>query len=370
MDAAGDAAACLAGDQVSHLMESWQYLGAAIRSVLCNAGDNAIHFAYYAQLRAVVSIFAGSGIRLRMGDNFYLDGAGTRHNFRLPEGDRTHEAAWAIWQEWVRTPFAQDLLSNNVSIISGVTLSDLMLVPTSPGSLLTDWGYDLARGREDHHARIEASYHGKAREPSPVMDEGTVELVRGIWNLLLESGGGVVFDATLVRYFVEKYLAQQEEDEVARGRGAPDRAATLSRIIAMTSGRIGVPTSTLDKVFEADVDLSLFDIASSPDKAAANVISRALFLVRVATLALSENLTDYGDECRKWLVQWLASAGVYDQTLHEEPKDVAADYEDALDELEEVDPARLPFALWKGSAAQATALLARPEGFLTWALPL
>lgn len=370
LDAAGDDAACLAGDQVSHLMEAWQYLGAALRSVLCNAGDNAIHFAYYAQLRAAVSIFAGSGVRLRMGDNYYLDRAGARFSFQLSSGDRTHEATWAVWKEWVRTPFAQQLLSSNVSIISGVTLSDLMLVPTSPGALLTDWGYDLARGRDDHHARIEASYHAKARQPSPVMDEASVELVSGIWSLLMESGGGVVFDATLVRYFVEKYLAQQEEDEVARGGVAPDRAATLGRIIAMTSGRIGVPTSTLDKAFEAEVDLSLFDIASSPDKGAANVVCRALFLVRVATLALSENLKANGDECKKWLVQWLASAGLYDQAIHEEPKDLAVDYGEALDELNDIDMAHLPFAIWRGRAAEASALLSRPEGFIGWALPL
>ena len=330
LDAVQDTASCLAGDQVSHLMEAWQYLGAAIRSVLCNAGDNAVHFAYYAQLRAALSIFAGSGIRLRLGDNYYLDSVGGRHSFKLKSGDRTHEAVWAVWKEWVKTPYAQQLLSSNVSIISGVALSDLMLVPTSPGVLLTNWGYDLARGHEDHDARIKASYHGKARQPSPIMSEASVELVRRVWSLLMESGGGVVFDASLVRYFVEKYLTELEEDSKASGGAAVDRGLELSRIVSSTSSRKGVPASTLDAAFQAEVDLSLFDVALSSDTAAENVVCRALFLVRVGTMALAGNLENHGEECKKWLVHWLASAGIYDSASHAVPKDLAVNYGEIL----------------------------------------
>jgi len=368
---AGCDSTLLAGEQVSHVMEAWQYMGAAVRAVLCNAGDNAIHFAYYAQLRSALSIFAGSGIRVSLGKSFYLDEGGKRTNFQLPGkiGSRTHPLAWALWDEWVKTPFAQELMGKNMTIISGISLSQLAMIPASSGPLLGAWGYDLAQGARDHTARNAASYKAASRIASPVMDHSSVLLIRRMWTLLLDSGQGVQFDATLVRYFVERYLegaAQPDEDG-----NVIDRAALLDRIIDMTSTSTGVPKSSLEEVFAVQADVKLFELAAAQTAGVGNIISRALFLVRVATLALGVGLkTGANEQCKAWLSSWLQSAGLFRPGEHESPADIAADYESALDDFDGVDMANLPASVWNRGVAQSSALLARPEGFVGWGLAL
>lgn len=365
-------ATLVAGEQVAHLMEAWQYMGAAMRSTLCNSDDNAVHFAYYAQLRAALSIFAGSGIRVRLGESFYLDNRGEKVDFQLapPIGNRTHPMAWAIWDEWVKTPYARDLMGENMSIVSGISLAKLSLIPASSGALLNSWGYDLARGATDHDARNVASYQAKSRQPSPLMSVASIELIRRMWTLLLGNGDGVLFDATLVRYFVERYIAativQGAEDGVTL-----DRQTLLGRMIKRTSANTGVSESILHEVFAAQVDTTLFDYASAEEANPENVLSRALFLVRVATLSLAENLkAGSKDECKSWLSHWLQGAGLYQLNVHDGPSAIAADYEEALDEFDSVDLSNLPSSIWIKDKAQCAALLSRPEGFVGWGLPL
>mgnify|MGYP006904092584 CR=1 FL=1 len=59
-----DLAKCLAAEQIAHLVEGWRYCAAAFHASLVNATDNAQHFAYYAELRAAMPLFSGSGIRV------------------------------------------------------------------------------------------------------------------------------------------------------------------------------------------------------------------------------------------------------------------------------------------------------------------
>jgi len=367
----GSAPALVAGEQVAHLTEAWQYMGAAVRAVLCNAGDNAKHFAYYAQLRAVLSIFSGSGIRVSLGENFLINESGARVPFKLPERiNRTHPLVWSLWDEWVKTTYAQELMGKNMSVISGISLSDLALIPAGSGALLGAWGYDLARGRKDHAARNDSSYKAMSRLASPEMDAASIELVRRIWTLLLENGDGVVFDATLVRYFVERYLASTVEQGVKDAQ-VVNRKDVLDRVIEQTSAKTGVSKSMLEQVFSADVDTKLFDHASAAETNVENVVSRALFLLRIATLALAEGLRSGANQhCKSWLAYWLQSGGLYNPDVHDAPSEIATDYEGALDEFDDVDATKLPASVWDRSLAQSSALLARPEGFVGWALPL
>ncbi|MCU1045616.1 hypothetical protein JAK48_03480 [Stenotrophomonas maltophilia] len=354
------------------MTEAWQYLGAAIRAIMCNAGENAVHFAYYAQLRSVISIFAGSGVRVSLGKCYYVDDAGVRHNFTLPAPvqSRTHPLAWALWSEWVKTPYASDLMGKNMPIISGISLADLVLVPSSSGALLGAWGYDLAKGVEDHTARNKASYRAKSSQVPEVMSAASVQLIRKMWTLMQQSGDGVLFDTTLVRYFVERYIANAVQQARVEGQ-ILDRDMLLQKVIEQTCAKTGASKSMLEEVFRGEVDTGLFDLASASDTKVENVVSRALFLVRIATLALADSLkVGPNADCRQWLSYWLESGGLYDRLVHSEPADIAMDYEEALQEFDSVDVSNLPAAIWSKDLAGSSALLARPEGFVAWALPL
>lgn len=362
----GQPATLLAGEQVSHLAEAWQYLGAAIRSLLCNSEDNAVHFAYYAQLRAAKSIFCANGIRVKQEDCFYLSGESERVIFH---GPGTHKLVWDLWKEWVDTEYARSLIGESV-VAAGISLNDIEPLPSSSGQLVSAWGYDLAKGAEDRHARNAASYDAKSRAPSPLMDNTSIDLVRRMWSLLFEQGDGVLFDAALIRFVVDKYLTSKVDQALREGRQL-HKAQLLEQLIDQTSRRTGASSSLLFQFFSESVDLKLFEIASKEESKAKNVLSRALFLVRLGTLALSRGLSSYNaPDCRVWLTHWLEGAGLYSRELHGEPSEIAGDYEYALEEFEAVNLEELPASVWRSDMAQWSALLSRPEGFVGWALPL
>lgn len=89
----------LAAEQLVHLVEGWRYAAAATNSVLSHATDQALHLAYYAELRAAMSLFAWSGIRVKQGAYYYLDSNGNQVR-TAPQ--RTHDAVWGLWKEWVK----------------------------------------------------------------------------------------------------------------------------------------------------------------------------------------------------------------------------------------------------------------------------
>lgn len=357
----------LAGEQVAHLIEAWRYMGAAIRSAMCNAPDNSIHFAYYAQLRSALSIFAASGVRVKQNDCFYVTEDGARADFG--RGARTHTLVWSLWDEWANTSYANKLMGRNVSI-AGVPLEQIPLVPTNAGPVLSTWGYDLAKGSIDREARNSVSYEANSRTPCSSMDDGSVDLIGHMWSLLLQDGEGVLFDAALVRFFIDRYvdtmIAQPtEEDE------AVNKELLLDRIVNQTSASTGVSASTLQDLLDADVNLKLFEVASLSEANAENVLSRGLFLARMATLALSVSLSRYAAvDCKTWIVHWLARVGLYNKSVHVRPGEIAADYELAVEEFLDVDKNDLPASLWEADIAHFSAKLARPEAFVAWSLPL
>lgn len=61
----------LARDQIVHLLEGWLNFSASVSCLLNNSNSQSIHLAYYAELRAALSLFAWSGISLRQNNYFF-----------------------------------------------------------------------------------------------------------------------------------------------------------------------------------------------------------------------------------------------------------------------------------------------------------
>jgi hypothetical protein len=62
----------LASEQVFHMIEGWRYASAATTAFLNNSQQTALHFAYYAELRAALSLLSWSGIRVKQRGHYYL----------------------------------------------------------------------------------------------------------------------------------------------------------------------------------------------------------------------------------------------------------------------------------------------------------
>jgi len=72
-----------------HALDGWRYLSAALVSLLNGARTEALHLAYYAELRAALSILAGSGIAVLNNKHYAIDNTGLVYWF----SGKTHSTA-------------------------------------------------------------------------------------------------------------------------------------------------------------------------------------------------------------------------------------------------------------------------------------
>lgn len=358
----------VAGAHVSHMLEAWRYFGASVNALLVNSPYNAIHFAYYAQLRAAMAVFAGEGIFVRQGHYFYLDAAGRKHSFAA---DGTHTFVWELWREWIKSSRAEELIGHHIKLMPLVRLSDIALSPR-PGGVLERWGFDLSVGAAEKEARNEASYDSKAPFPIPVLTNGHVSIVRSIWRLLLSDDSAIAFDAAFVRYLVDLAVTDAisaggaDDETISREQQLEDIAANVARATGQDAEAL------LRRLSDPGADDGLFRAASEPQQEVVNVLARALFLVRIASLSVARVLSKdetSSSNCKTWIRCWLSAIGVIPNGDFE-IEDLAVDFEDAISELGGTASDDLPGSLWSGGAAEYSARLSRVESACAWGLSL
>lgn len=151
-----------------HCVDGWSYLG---RSLECHSrGDahNAIHLAYYAELRAAMSILAIQGIGIFDRQHFVID----QDKKCILIGDNsgksygTHEIVWLAFKFWSEQKEARDLLMEIIHPFN-YSLKDWFLAIQKVektnedpilGKFLQDWGMDLDYFIDDKKMRNELSY--------------------------------------------------------------------------------------------------------------------------------------------------------------------------------------------------------------------
>lgn len=358
--------AALAVEALLHLTEGWRFLSAALSSMLANAPAQAVHFAYYAELRAAISLLSSHGMRVYNRDNSYLERGGTS---KVPPWQKTptHTVVWKLWEAWATTPAAESLLLQ-LKILPSVTVGDLKAsvgrVAANP--TLTRWALDLAMGQE-HTARNEASYETPtARAPLQAMQASDFEFVRDLWALAEPTGYGLSFEQELVRYLVNAELL---DDAVATDDAA--RTAWRQRLIADLERTTGTPIATLTAFFDGSASPSpIFQLAFDSDVKPSNMIARAFFLLRLATLMPNDALASYpATPAKDWLKDWLEHAGLFDPSAGMQPEEKWMDFEH-LSQLA-APPMPLPARLHSTSSHSVdTHLLSRADALLAWSTSL
>ncbi|MFJ1288414.1 hypothetical protein, partial [Acinetobacter baumannii] len=94
--------------------DAWDYFSCAISAVLEGNIYNAIHFAYYAELRATMSFLASEGIGVFNGINYYVDSTGKCKRFT--GNIATHKFVWPALNEWSK------LVANRNTLLDIVTV--------------------------------------------------------------------------------------------------------------------------------------------------------------------------------------------------------------------------------------------------------
>jgi len=83
----------ISASAILHCADGWSYLGRAINCLLKGDPHRVVHLAYYAELRAALSLLACEGVGVFKNVHFVIDAP---HNVRtLPSKPHTHVAAWS-----------------------------------------------------------------------------------------------------------------------------------------------------------------------------------------------------------------------------------------------------------------------------------
>lgn len=145
-----------------HAHDGWSYLGRSIACLLSGDAHRALHLAYYAELRAGMSLLAGGGIGIFNHQHFIISGVNT--TTRLRSGLGTHRDAWNALEFWSRQPPSGALLSKLVRP-AGRTLDEWFQPHGGSSALMPQarnwfmqWGMDLRLVAKDRDARNESSY--------------------------------------------------------------------------------------------------------------------------------------------------------------------------------------------------------------------
>ena len=359
-----DFATTLAAEQVSHLIEGWRFLSASLHAALTNSYSQTIHFAYYAELRSAMSLFAGAGLQIKNGKNFALRADGTK--YRVSQ-EKTHDAVWNAWRAWAADPATLQLVSTNIFPFTGASLDGIysQLAASTPGASLTTWGLDLAPGA-DHYARNKRSYNPFWKtEPFNQMTSPDRDFIKNAWRLLLPlAGNSLQFDLAFFRYWLLNALEELPD------RSIQNKVSKYEAAVSYIQSASGSSALNVREMLKMSKPLSLvLNAAADPSSTWKNMIARAVAMLRIALLSVHRHLQSAGacPSLVKWTEHWLQHAGLWNPSSGIARSDLSADYEGAVEAFD--GSPDLPAGIWTPGQCYGGALLSRPDACLIWAGP-
>jgi hypothetical protein len=151
----------------SHVLDGWRYISQSAFALLNGSRTQALHLAYYGELRAALAILAFSGVGVLNDRHFALTKGGDVIWFRGP----THQKTWEAIAAWAKQPAHGLEVINCYSCLglsgaewaeaagaaSGATVQDIAEY------WIVDWTIDLNALNTDSSLRNEASYRPNLR---------------------------------------------------------------------------------------------------------------------------------------------------------------------------------------------------------------
>lgn len=312
-----------------------------------------------------MSLFASSGIRIQKPSHEYLTSVGRSTN---PPWDLrpTHDAVWELWSKWCGTKNAEELFADKLRIHPSVPLRVISKCLTSlvASKSLKDWGFDLVQLGDDHTARNNASYKPTwSTEPRTRMTAQDAEYLKYVWQLLQPTSVGLQFELSYVHYLIDLELENFTTD------AAFNSAAWYQRLANTIAAETGASEYDLFSILQdRSSSTALFKAAGNQKTDWQNVMSRALFLLRLASkgaeVGFSYNAHSSG---KNWFRHWLQHAGLLSSTGGVSPADLWEDFCDLP--TASMPGSDLPDAFRTNYDLSAMAMrLGRPDASLAWSL--
>ena len=284
----------ITASSVLHCADGWSYLGKSILSLLRGDPHRSRHLAYYAELRAAMSLLATEGIGIFSRRHFAVNAP---HSVIMLQANYpTHQFAWDCLNFWATLSSSGELFAKTVRPY-GRNLNN-WFAPLGGGKAVApqarewfrQWGIDLKVFAQDRDARNESSYR-----PDGMPDIWSVEapaalnFARGVWEAL-EPSSMSSFDA-IDRHILR--LALESRFKGITGKKSHEDPVQyrnfVNRIIRDQNFSEPATNAWFNFVTRETMpdNLSIFDFSQkstgSRDNSAVAVISRAILLLRIAS---------------------------------------------------------------------------------------
>ncbi len=369
----------------NHCLDGWSYIARAISALLSGDTHASRHLAYYAQLRAGMSMLANLGIGVFNRINYAVDIGGNTQRIDTPGygyralGLGTHDIVWQSLKAWSEDAAAARIFVDLVKV-RGHSLRDCLesIWPGSSmlaaaGLFVQGWGLDLRRGGEEHISRNISSYNPHALNHIPIAPGEALAFVSSSWKLF-EPSTSSSFDK-LDKFLLRSVLQSQHRAIYGHsryGEGAIetqyDRLPELVKDLAPKAfllGKIDPRNPTLIRSARQ---------RSNPAKPT-EMLARALLLLRSATAFTNASFTDagidsLGGEMRPWLDPLAVERGFWAPGKPlAEPSDLWADVEISLMDFDaSISPLPLSWNDWMLKDAKGLPVMAEAERIGVWSL--
>jgi hypothetical protein len=365
-----------------HCADGWSYVGRALESHLHNDTDTCRHLAYYAELRAALSLLAAEGVGIFNTRHFVVLAAGDAD--ALPWKRGTHEVAAEALEWWAAQASARSLLGRVVRPAD--ILLETWAQAFSPGTtlapvareLLLEWGLDLKRVGLDRQARNEASYRPTRVVPrSELTLPASLDFCRDWWQMFEPVG--------LSRFgTIDQFLLRRTLHFLSSAFPTNPQQQYRLRIPATVSSALAHRPDLHDEyerfLMQPDVLPPLLQAAQGTDGAThpqhhLQVISRASLLLRLATGASQRLLLDAGikpSDVTFWIDDLAARSGLWadGSDKPDEPTDLYDDVTATLERLDDLRSRSAPAVTvrpaWARQTELCTAILGGSERVPVW----
>ncbi|MFI2565411.1 hypothetical protein [Paenarthrobacter sp. NPDC018779] len=363
----------LASSAFIHSGDAWSYFGGAINSLMRGDVSTSVHLAYYAELRAAISLLASEGIVIGNGANFVLDQNG--HVIQVTRAG-THDAAWQYLEAWNQGDRSAELLGEvlrpgNIPLLTWADEMPSGGIRPVIVSLLDQMKFDLQHFAEDRTRRNAASYHPTRLRVDDFSAADSCRLVSELWGLVEPDGQGsfrVMDDEILFTLLVKSYVG-------TTGNKAHGDAWMKWLEASMPSSQLGGALHSRLKGGEHNEGASLLGalfhgntVSGLPSEYVASMMVRTLVLMRFATGSANLLLRESGlkrAQISPWLEALAESRGLW--APGENPADVSdlwIDAQEALDSLVTI-PKDNTHTLLKAANAELLTL-GQAERVLVW----
>lgn len=375
----------VAASAPNHCIDGWSYASRGLSAVLAGDAHAARHLAYYAQLRAGLSILANLGVGVFNRTNFIVTSIGTIE--RLDDspsgkpnspGMGTHRIVWDALKEWTVDVQTSRIFLELVKI-RGVSLKECLdaIWPGIPAwgpatTLIEAWGVDLKRAKDEHNYRNISSYLPQVMNPLASITPAGLRFIREFWTLF-EPTIGSSFD-NLDRFLLRSLLLEQHRivsNNLNYSHGAiADRYDELPASIRSLAS-----VEFLTEAQEPDPELLQQAKSAALPAQPIEMLARAFLLLRVATAFTHTSFIDAGVSCargdlRPWIDPWAEARGFWSPTKPLfNPIDLWADVEAALiDFTESLEPEPTSLNDWMSRTTKGLPTIYEAERIGVWSL--